>query len=437
MTTPPLQPLRTLRRRLTAWYVVTLSGILLLLGGGLYFTIRYQLSAQLDVSLQSATAELARAARIRELEAGARGRVVDAVEELHIPDRSLFLLDTAGSPITPDTAPDWVRSAARSVRAASTEQLSRETPSEVQLRLHAERFVLASGKSMVAVAVADQVELEDRYAALIAAFGAAAAVAVVLVALGGSFLVQQSLLPVERSIAHMRRFMADAAHEMRTPLTVIRSRAEVALQQPRTGGDYVDAIQGIEAETRRLGHIVEDLLTLARADAGERPLVRSRVFLDDIVSDAAGAAGAMANARSVELVIDEFEEAPVDGDAALLRQLAMLLLDNAVKFTPASGRVSVRVGMKDGRARLVVQDTGPGIPDDQLAHIFERFYRGDPARSRGNAGSPADGAGLGLAIAKWIIDSHGAEISVRSAVGAGTSVSVAFPEAGSTNVSSS
>jgi signal transduction histidine kinase len=432
-----LQPLRQLRRRLTAWYVVTFCAILLLLGGGLFVSIRHQLSTQLDESLQGATSELVRAARIREIEAGASGRVVDAVEELHIPDRNLFLLDTAGRPVRPDTAPIWVREAARMTRSAVTREVVREEPSEVQLRLHAERFVLASGTPMVAVAVADQVELEDRYAALIAAFGAAALMAVVLVAIGGSFLVQQSLLPIERSIAYMRRFMADAAHEMRTPLTVIRSRAEVALQQPRLPGEYIEAMQGVEAETRRLGRIVDDLLTLARADAGERLRDFTRVFLDDVVSDAAGAAAAMAQTRGVVFTFDEFEESPVDGDRALLHQLAMLLLDNAVKFTPAGGRVAVRVGVAAGCARLIVEDTGPGIPADQLPHIFERFYRGDPARSRGSAGSAIDGAGLGLAIAKWIVELHGAGIDVQSTVGHGTRMTVLFPRVESAGLSSS
>jgi len=430
-------PLQQLRRRLTWWYVATFCGILLLLGGGLFVTIRRQLSMQLDASLHSATVELSRAARIREMEAGARGRVVDAVEELHIPDRALFLLDTTGRPVTPDTAPAWVRAAARATRTTTTRAMTRELPDEVQLRLQAERFSLASGVPMVAVAVADQVELEDRYAALIAAFGAAALVAVVLVAVGGSLLVQQSLRPIEGTMAQMRRFMADAAHEMRTPLTVIRSRAEVALQQPRSAAEYAEAMQGVEAETQRLGRIVDDLLTLARADAGERQIERRRVFLDDIVSDAAGAAGALAAARGVALAIDEFEEAPVQGDAALLRQLAMLLLDNAVKFTPAGGRVSVRVGCADGRARLVVEDTGSGIPASQLPHIFERFYRGDPARTRGGVGSVTDGAGLGLAIAQWIVDAHRANIDVQSVVDRGTTMTVIFPAVAATGVSSS
>jgi signal transduction histidine kinase len=299
------------------------------------------------------------------------------------------------------------------------------------VRLHAARFALPGGRGapLVAVAVADRVELEDRYAALIAAFGGATVVAVVLVAGGGWLLVRKSTEPVERTIDHMRRFMADAAHELRTPLAVLRGRAEIALQQPRDGAAYVDALRGIEGESRRLGRIVEDLLTLARADAGERPVERARVYLDDVTADAAGAAGALAAGRGVTLTMAEYEEAVVEGDAALLRQLVMILLDNAVKFTPAGGEVRVRVGAPAGRATLVVEDTGVGIGADQLPHVFERFWRGDPARTRGAAGGSGspDGAGLGLAIARWIADAHGAAIDLASEPGRGTRVVVAFP----------
>jgi len=427
VTSAPRDSLRRLRRRLTIWYAATFCGILALLGGGLYAAMRHQLSMQLDASLSSATAELARAARIRELEAGARGRVVDAVEELHIPDRTLYLLDTAGTPIKPDTAPARIQDAARRARPTANVQWQSENSEEVQLRLYAERFALARGRPLIAVAVASQLELEDQYASLIAAFGAAAAVAVILVAIGGSLLVRTSLQPIEQSMSHMRRFMADAAHELRTPLTIMQGRAEVTLQQSRDATAYVDAIRAMDAETRRLAGIVEDLLTLARADAGERPLERRRLFLDDIVSDAVSAASALAAMRGVALAIDEFEEALVDGDAALLRQLTMILLDNALKFTPPPGKVRIRVRAEGGQARLTVADTGCGIPEDQLPHIFERFYRGDPSRQRSGDDSKAGGAGLGLAIARWIVDGHGATITVDSAIGQGTRVTVMFP----------
>jgi signal transduction histidine kinase len=133
----------------------------------------------------------------------------------------------------------------------------------------------------------------------------------------------------------------------------------------------------------------------------------------------------VAQAKGVRLDVEEFDEAPVVGDATLLRQLVMILLDNAVKFTAGGGSVRVRVGAPNGRPALVVEDTGIGIAPEQLPHVFERFYRGDPARSRTN-GSAADGAGLGLAIAKWIADAHDAEIALASEPGEGTRVSVRF-----------
>jgi signal transduction histidine kinase len=440
----PLQPLGRLRLRLTAWYAATFFVILALLGAGLFATIRHQFAVQLDASLREATTELARAARIREMEAtSAQGRVVDAVEELRIPDRSLFLLDTAGNPVTPASADAWIRLAAREASADDAVDASHHAASDRLLRLHAERFALASGVPLIAVAVADNIELEDRYAALIAAFGGAALVAIVLVAAGGWILVRESTAPVERTIEHMRRFMADAAHELRTPISVLRARAEVALQQEREPEAYVAALRGIEAESERLGRIVEDLLTLARADAGERPIERSRVCLDDLALDAAGAAAAMASGKGIHLEVDDFAETVVEGDPALLRQLAMILLDNAVKFTDRGGTVRVRVGAPGGRPTLAVEDSGAGIPAEQLPHVFERFYRGDPARTRtgaepsGGNGRLEKGAGLGLSIARWIAEAHGATIAMDSTVGEGTSATVRFPAATVVGMSSS
>jgi signal transduction histidine kinase len=425
-----LQPLNRLRIRLTAWYILTLGGIQLALGAGLFTVISQRFAADLDASLVDATTELIRAARIREQEAGVQGPVVDAVEELRIPDRTLYLLDTAGRSVTSGRAYGWVSAAATRAARLGRADAEREFPHERVLRLHAQRFSLRRGTPLVAVVVADKVELEDRYAALIAAFGAAAAVALVLVAAGGWWLVRKSTLPVERTLAFMRRFMADAAHELRTPTTVLRSRAEIALQQPRDAEAYVAALRSIEAESQRLSRLIDDLLMLARADAGERPIERRRVYLDDVVDDAVGAAQAVAARAGVGLAIDAFEEAPVEGDATLLRQLVMILLDNAIKFTPHGGRVRVAVWREAGRCTLRVDDTGAGIPPEQLPHVFERFYRADPARTRGDADHPSSaGAGLGLAIARWIAEAHGATIELVSSVGQGTTATVDLPVA--------
>jgi signal transduction histidine kinase len=410
--------------RLTIWYVATFGLIILLLGAGLFMVIRYQLSKQLDDSLHSATEELVRAARIREVEAaGARGRVIDAVDELNIPDRILYLLDTHGTPVKPDTAADWIRAAAREAAKAGQTTAQRDTHDDVTLRLHALRFKLASGRQLVAVAVADRVELEDRYADLIAAFAGASFAALVLVAAGGFLLVRKSTAPIERSVIFMRRFMADAAHELRTPITVLRTRAEVALQQPRDVAHYVSALSSVEAEARRLGGIVDSLLVLARADSGERQIERERFFLDDVAIDAAGAARVVARQKGVEVTVEEFEEAAVVGDPSLVRQLIMILLDNAVKFTDSGGEVRVRVSMLNGAPTFIVEDTGIGIKPEELSRVFQRFFRGETARSR------TDGAGLGLSIASWIAREHGAEISLTSEPGGGTRVLLIFPRA--------
>ncbi|MFL5509963.1 MAG: sensor histidine kinase, partial [Gemmatimonadaceae bacterium] len=264
-------------------------------------------------------------------------------------------------------------------------------------------------------------ELEDRYADLIAAFVGVALLALVLVAAGGFFLVRKSTDPIERSIEFMRRFMADAAHELRTPITILRNRAEIALQQPRDTSDYISALQGVEAEAHRLGSIVDSLLVLARADTGERQIEKERIFLDDIAIDAAAAASVMARQKGVDITVEDFEEAPVVGDASLIRQLVMIILDNAVKFTDAGGKVRVGVSIQDQAPTFSVDDTGIGIKQDELSRVFQRFFRGETARSR------TDGAGLGLSIASWIAREHGAEISLKSEMGVGTRVVVTFP----------
>jgi signal transduction histidine kinase len=289
------------------------------------------------------------------------------------------------------------------------------------LRIHAQRFTGSTGTVYVAVAVADRVELEDQYRLLIEAFAVAALVGMLLAAGGGYVLIRKSTAPVERSMDQMRRFMADAAHELRTPITLLRTRAEVAAGQDREATRDAATLQAIEREATRLGEITGDLLTLARADAGEWPVAREALYLDDAAAGAVEAARTLAEHKRVVMEVGTFEEAKILADPALVRRLLLIVLDNAIKFTPSGGRVRLDVSAQDGRAAVVVSDTGIGIPAEQLPHVFERFYRGDPARRE------AEGAGLGLAIARWIADVHGARIDVGSQPGVGTRVTLRFP----------
>lgn len=224
-------------------------------------------------------------------------------------------------------------------------------------------------------------------------------------------------------MAQMRRFMADAAHELRTPIAVLRTRAEVALQRERDSAAYIQTLARVEEEAQRLGAIVNDLLTLAHADAGEWPVAQDRLFLDDIALDAAEAAHVLARQRGVTVDVGTFEESPIIGDRALVRQLLMQILDNAVKFTPQGGRVRVDVSATNGSSTVVVADTGIGIPAAQIPHVFDRFYRAENARES------APGAGLGLSIARWIATAHGATVSLDSTPGTGTTVTLRFPRA--------
>ncbi|MCC7194380.1 MAG: hypothetical protein IT356_02365 [Gemmatimonadaceae bacterium] len=420
----PAPLLARLRLRLTAWYMGTMLVILTVLGGGLFMAVRSQLGDQLDSSLADATREIARAAATREIEAAtAHGAVVDAVEELRIPDRELLLFDGAGKPLVPASPPPWAATIAAAASRDSVATGDHETGDDRTLRYRGERFVLPSHAVVIGVAAADRVELEHRYASLIAAFGAAAVAGLALAGAGGWLLVRKSTEPAEATMERMRRFMADAAHELRTPVTVLRNRADVALQRERDRADLVQAIRVMGAEAGRLGRIVDDLMMLARADAGERQVELRRISLDDVALRAATAARALAEARGIRLDVAEYEEAWVNGDEGLLQQLLMILLDNGVKFTAVGGTVTVRVGTAHGRPQVSVADTGAGISDADLPHIFDRFYRGDVARTRSDGGT---GAGLGLSIARWIAQLHGAVIEVRSSVGHGTEFRVVF-----------
>lgn len=420
-----MRPLQRLRLRLTAWYAGTFALLLLALGIALYLAVSRQVSAELDRSLQALTAEVFRAARIRMAEGYARpDALLLALNELDAPDRALYLFAPGGEPLAPDTMPHpRVRGAAARAAAEGTARDHFSTPADQRWRLYAARPPEPSAPAYVVVALADAAGIERQYARLLEALLVAGLLALVPVVAGGYWLSGISARPVEEALERMRRFTADAAHELRTPVAVIRGRSELALEQAREPSAYVAALDEIAREGERLGRIVDDLLLLARADAGERPLARERLFLDDLASDALRAASVLARRHGVQIQMGDYEEAPVIGDAALLRQLLLILLDNAIKFSPAGGRVRLDVRRADGRASVSVSDEGIGIAAADLPHVFERFFRADAARGR------AGGAGLGLSIARWIAEAHGARIEVASEVGKGSRFTVAFPAA--------
>ncbi|HEX8246243.1 MAG TPA: HAMP domain-containing sensor histidine kinase [Longimicrobium sp.] len=417
-------PLRRLRHRLTAWYALCFSAILLVVGGGMYWVTSREVEAQLTRTLHAATNEVVRAAEIGEGDGIPPDEAArDAVLEMEVPGSELFLFDAAGQVVPPATVDRQVREAAlAALRAGSADRGYQGAGGE--WRVHARRFSLRNHRPYVAVAVADLGQIEAQSLRLIETFVTGAFAALVLVAILGHYLAELSVRPVEQTYEYMRRFTADAAHELRTPVSVLRVRAEVAVQRERAPEEYRAALEDIGREAEVMGHIVDDLLILARVESGVRAAAEEPVYLDDLVSDAAAAAGVLAERRGVRLKVGEFDEARVTGDAPLLRQLLMILLQNAVKYTAEGGEVTVDVHSRNGSPTVVVADTGIGIAPGELPHVFERFYRGEEARGL------TEGAGLGLSIARRILDQHGAQISVESQPGRGTRVTVVFPRAG-------
>ncbi len=229
---------------------------------------------------------------------------------------------------------------------------------------------------------------------------------------------------LERSFGEIRRFTADAAHELRTPLAVMRNAAEVVLRASRDPEQYRRVLEEMLEEIERLTRLVEQLLFLCRGDAGLVPSSGRPVRLGALIEEVAEHMRAVAEARGLALTVTGAAPCPVRGDEDQLRRLLFNLLDNAIKYTPSGGTIAVRVTCPDGRTQVEVADTGIGIAPEHLEHLFERFYRVDPARGR-----ESDGTGLGLAICRSIAEAHGGTIAVESAVGRGTRVTLTLPAA--------
>jgi signal transduction histidine kinase len=406
-------PVVRLRRRLTFWYVGVFALILVAFGALVYGIVVHQVGRALDLSLV-ATVD----ATIDRLESGGL-----APTPLLVPGRRVWVLTEdlaeagyASTPVTPG-----VITAARRAFSQGAASVGGETPDDLIFRLRARAVTLPGGRRVAVVAAASLVEIEDQYRSVFVGFAVAVLVALGLVAIGGWRLARRSLDPVDRAMSEMRRFMADAAHELRTPLAVLRGHADVALQSPRERDDYADTLRRVSREAARLADIVERMLLLARADAGDWPTATEALFLDDVVLDVGNAGRALGAARGVRIEVGDLDEAPVRGDPALLRQLLMALVDNAVKFSPDGGTVRLSLVRENGGCTTTVDDDGPGIPADALPHVFERFYRVDLARSR------QPGAGLGLAIARWIADLHGGEVTLRARAVGGTRALVTLP----------
>ena len=226
---------------------------------------------------------------------------------------------------------------------------------------------------------------------------------------------------MDEAVLSQKRFLADASHEMRSPITIMKGDIEIALRRERDALEYKRVLESSLEEIDRLEFLVKDLMFLARADASELAMNMGVVRLDEALVEVTGRLAPLALSKGVLMTLecgDDGEFLTV-GDFDRLRQLFTNIVENALRYTPGGGEVRVRLGRVAGVNKIVVSDTGIGIPEAELPKIFERFYRVDKARARHSGGS-----GLGLCICRWIVDAHRGEIIVESREGVGTSFTV-------------
>jgi len=231
---------------------------------------------------------------------------------------------------------------------------------------------------------------------------------------------------LDQSFEQQRRFMADASHELRTPVAILCGEADVALsQESRSPEEYRESLDILRSEAERLKHIVEDLFTLARADAGQYPLTMSDFYLDELVMECSRSVRTLAAAKQITIRCDSSKEMPIHADEALLRRMIVNLLDNAIKYTPPGGNVFVTWDVRESQYQITVSDTGQGVPSELQSRIFERFFRVDKARSRSE--NDGGGAGLGLSISRWIVQAHAGQLELTRSDTSGSTFTVLLP----------
>jgi signal transduction histidine kinase len=411
---------RGVRWRLVAWSALTTFLVLLVLGVALYAIVERSLAAagtaQLEARADDIHTAIARGgpgrAALGQIFGGrASGTIAMLVDE---DGRSVL----RGAPALLEGLPERnaiaavadgpAGDAARDIRTGTIEG----TAGAVPVRVLTEKLDTTAPPLYLQV-VQDRVAEQQTLDAMLAVLLVGGAV-VVLVALGfGAVYARRALVPIRDSLAaqrtalrRQRAFAADASHELRTPLTVVRSSIEHLRRNPEARiREQAEAFDDIDAEVTHLGTLVEDLLLLARSDSGALALTPMPTDLGDVATEAASALSKAASERGVRLVADP-EPAVVRADAARLRQLVTILVDNAIRHSPRHGEVRVLVRNEGGRATLQVEDDGPGIPEGQMPLVFERFWRAP--------GAPSGGTGLGLAIARTIVEQHGGSIMVAN-----------------------
>jgi signal transduction histidine kinase len=424
--------IRSVRWRLVAWSALSTLVVLLVLGVALYGIAARSLEEAGTAQLESRASEI----RI----ALARGRPAPALGQIFGGRASgtvALLVDAQGDPVvsTGQRAPDGLplldsieRAGAtgRDVRTGSIENADGEVP----VRVLTEELMTRAGEEVYLQVAQDRVTEQQTLDAMLRVLVLGGGLVVLAALAFGAVYARRALVPIRDSLAaqraalrRQREFAADASHELRTPLTVVRSSVEHLRRHPGMGGtERAEVIDDIEAEVSHLSGLVDDLLLLARSDSGALSITPLPTDLGDAATEATSGLAKAAEARGVRLLVDP-APAVVRADAARVRQLITILVDNAIRHTPSGGQVRVIVRRGSDGAELDVEDDGPGIREADMPHVFDRFWRAP--------GAPSGGTGLGLAIARTIVEQHGGRIMVANGATGGARFRAVLPLAGS------
>ena len=456
----------SVRTRLTLWYAAVLAFSLIAFALVIYYAAGKIFHERQDESLRS-TAQTVASAYVEEFgEAHSLAKAGQIVlSEITFPNRYVQLNDNEGKPIasSANLAGSTVAIPSSVFADAREKSFSYATVNGLRVAV----IPLSSDQTPGYAAVAEPLSaIEDGLREVRRDLFAGVPLVLFLASVGGYFLARKSLAPIasmnsqtqqisaqnlsarldvtesrdelgrlgttindllarlENSFKEQQRFIADASHELRTPLAVLRGETEVALGKVRTVEEYQQSLSLIQDEAERLSRIVEDLFILAREPVDTRAVLhKERVSLNDAVKDCARAAQVLAIRKGVRLSLENDSPAIlVNGDEELIKRMILNLLDNAVKYTPAGGEVSLELSQENGNAEIVVRDTGIGIPDSAQPRVFDRFFRVDKARAR-----TIGGAGLGLSIAQWIAEVHSGSIALTSTPNHGSTFTVVLP----------
>jgi heavy metal sensor kinase len=477
----------SIRIRLALWFTAILALVLLIFVFSTYFFLDYTLRRQTDRTLRELSNSFADVIQNEEKEeysadAADLNAVQEALEDLSFRNYQIFVFDSQNKLISIENMSNRRESISADQIAAVTGNFS-ASPQDADFynlplkdsdfRVFARKYSLRNQNINVFIAhsMEEESEVLERFRNILFI---SIPIVLILASLGGYFLARKSLSPVvsmtrsaaqigaanlnerlpvknerdelgnlavvfnsmldrlENSFEQQRRFMADASHELRTPLAIVRGESEVALSRAdRSQGELRESLEVVSDESKRLTRIVEDLFTLARADAGQFEANFRDLYLDEILADCVRKVRVLADERNISIDISA-EEFLMSGDEQLLQRLFINLLDNAIKYNRDAGKVSITGKAAVDGYEILISDTGRGILPEEKAKIFERFYRADKARSRSNgtaatgAGSANSGAGLGLSIAGWIAEIHHGQIALLSSDENGSTFVVYF-----------